>query len=217
MKIRQTTSVDNIAGHIVNSLERELGYGRRAVFFVSGGSTIPVAVEVRNKLKNTKGLSIMQVDERFGDVGHENSNWQQLLDAGLNTSGVTTIPTLAGKDFEGTRKDFEIALHQALGGNHFVIGLFGIGTDGHTAGILPHSAAVTASSLASGYEGPDYQRLTITPRAIELMDEAIVWAAGDNKKSALEALQTDLSVDEQPAQVLKKVKSLTIYTDQSIH
>jgi len=94
------------------------------------------------------------------------------------------------------------------------VGLFGIGADGHTAGILPGSSVLTDSHIVSTYTGPDFQRITITPLVVAKLDVAIAFATGSKKASALSDLQKDLSISQQPAQVLKLANSTYIYTNQ---
>jgi 6-phosphogluconolactonase/glucosamine-6-phosphate isomerase/deaminase len=107
-------------------------------------------------------------------------------------------------------------VQQVFSDNELCIGLFGIGPDGHTAGILPGSTASSETEkLVTGYTGPDYQRITLTVPAIAQLDVAIAYAAGAAKAPALQTLKTeDISVSDQPAQVLKQVPEFFIYSDQ---
>jgi 6-phosphogluconolactonase/glucosamine-6-phosphate isomerase/deaminase len=98
----------------------------------------------------------------------------------------------------------------------YVLGLFGLGADGHTAGILPHSPAVSARELVSTYDADKFQRVTITPAAIIKLNEAIVWAQGVDKWPALAQLDQLVSLAEEPAQILKKLERLTIFTDYQV-
>lgn len=200
------------ANVIAQTIAAHLDQNKPILWLVSGGSAIEVAVQARQQLTNNLDkLTVILMDERYGAPGHKDSNWQKLLDAGFDTSAINSYPVLAGDDLETTTQQYEAQLADALQKTHFTIGLFGIGADGHTAGILPHSPAVHSQQLAASYQAPDFTRITMTPLAIAKVDQALVYAVGDSKKVALENLKTAKPVDEQPAQVLKSVPDVTIF------
>jgi 6-phosphogluconolactonase/glucosamine-6-phosphate isomerase/deaminase len=96
----------------------------------------------------------------------------------------------------------------------FTIATFGIGTDGHTAGILPGSPAVDAQQPVFGYVWQDYVRMTITPNWLEGVDKAFVVARGRTKLEALSRLKAaGSSTSEIPSMLLNKIKDVVIYTD----
>ncbi|HUC86995.1 MAG TPA: 6-phosphogluconolactonase, partial [Candidatus Saccharimonadales bacterium] len=159
-------------------------------------------------------LTIMQIDERYGPVGHPDSNWQQLQAAGLKPgSAEPTIAILAGQPLAATVERYTAELAEQLRQADVRVGLLGLGADGHTAGILPHSPAVTETALVASYRGEDFERITITGAAMAQLDEAIVYAAGGAKWPQLERLQTDQPAPDQPAQLLKQASRLLIIND----
>ena len=218
VKMVKTTSTGAVNAHLVEALRERLSRRLRVLWLVSGGSAIAVAVAVRQQLGDCAGLaglSVGLVDERYGAVGHQNSNWQQLRAAGFELAGIQPLPVLAGKSFAATVDDYEAALAAAMSASDYRLGLFGIGVDGHTAGILPDSPAVTSDQLVCGYQGPDYQRITVTPALITTLDEAVACAFGLAKKPALTKLLAGTAVrSEQPAQVLCQVPVSIVYNDQ---
>lgn len=194
-----------------------LSQGKRVLWFTSGGSNIPLTVQIMNELDEplTKLLTIMPIDERFGPVGHENSNVQQLLDAGFTPKRATFIPVLTNASLETTVVRYEEALTHALAANDAVIAQLGMGPDGHVAGILPGSSAVNANTLVTNYQGPDFMRVTLTFPALRRITSAYLFAYGDNKKQALEDLRDkDLPLSEQPAQILKVISKAYVYNNQ---
>jgi 6-phosphogluconolactonase/glucosamine-6-phosphate isomerase/deaminase len=181
---------------------------------LSGGSAISLAVAVRQRLQaHLDNLMISLIDERYGPVGHPDSNWRQLEKAGFNFKGISAYPVLDGLDISTTTASFNKFLQESLDTKHYIIGLLGMGTDGHTAGLLPGSPALEASSLAASYEASDFQRITITPRFIEKMNEAYLYAVGPSKHRQLKQLEENLPVKQQPAQVLKRINNLTVIND----
>jgi 6-phosphogluconolactonase/glucosamine-6-phosphate isomerase/deaminase len=105
---------------------------------------------------------------------------------------------------------------QAFSDNKVVIAQLGIGPDGHTAGILPNSVATEPNSrLVVNYVADPYKRLTLSFTALKKVTVAYVLAFGSNKMDALIALQSqNLSLSEQPAQILKQLNEAYVYNDQ---
>lgn len=209
--------LEQAVAELSDQLSSKLNQGR-VLWLISGGSNIQPAVEVMTSLsdKQTANLTVTLVDERYGPVGHPDSNWQKLLEAGFKFRHATAIPVLTSKGLAETVSDFEAELGTAFQQSDYSLALVGIGPDGHTSGILPNSEATKVTGqLTYGYQGPDFMRITTTFDAIQKIDIAVVFAYGESKKSTLTTLR-DQSVDlnEQPAQILKQIPEATIYTDQ---
>src|ERR1035438_6742188 len=126
---------------LLGALDEDL----RVLWLVSGGSNATVARQVRrvlpaNRLKN---LKVALVDERYGKPGHGDSNFTKLRRVGFDFTNVNFKPVLTRENlsFELTVKNYEKHVRQLFEASDIIIGQFGIGADGHTAGILPHSPA----------------------------------------------------------------------------
>ncbi|MBI2592462.1 6-phosphogluconolactonase [Candidatus Saccharibacteria bacterium] len=210
------SSIEPVVAHLAITLDRHLAKDKRVLWLVTGGSSIPLAVEVASKLNraNLRNLIVTLSDERYGPIGHPDSNWQQLLDAGFNLPGAKLYPVLSGKDLEQTASDYCTIVEDALSQADFKLGFIGIGPDGHAGGIKPHSPAVNSAKLAVGYQSDDFIRLTLTPRAIARLDEVVSYALGEAKWPMLDRLAKHLPVSVLPAQCLKAVGKLTIYNDR---
>lgn len=217
--IKTTTKVEDVAIFIANSISNQLKLGKHVLFFVTGGSSISVGVKTAELLKEKKidsllgNLTVMLTDERYGEVGHPDSNWAKLEKLGFNIQGAKLIPILTGDDRTITTEKFNTILNEEFMITEYKIGLFGIGADGHTAGILPESVAVKCQELACGYDTPSFSRITMTALAIEKLDEVVVFAQGEEKWKVIKNLEKDIDIIKQPAQILKKVPLLTIFTD----
>jgi 6-phosphogluconolactonase/glucosamine-6-phosphate isomerase/deaminase len=216
-----------VAQIIADKLTQHLSIGEKVFWLVTGGSAITIEVEVGKLIahENTSKLTVALMDERFGPVGHPDSNWQQLLDAGFEIPGAHLIPILQDKDRAETTLEFAHALAETFANADYSLGLFGIGPDGHTAGILPGSPEINTSELAVSYADNeatqqftpgvyrDKDRITMTAAAIAKLDEAIVCALGESKHLPLDKIEQDIPIEEQPAQALKRVDQLSIYND----
>jgi 6-phosphogluconolactonase/glucosamine-6-phosphate isomerase/deaminase len=203
---------------MVECLRLVLGAGSSVLWFVSGGSNIPLSVEIMDALPTelTPKLTIIPIDERYGPIGHKDSNAQQLSDAGFKIKQATFVSILDGSSLEDTTAHFANTLEQHLTNSAIVIGQLGIAKDGHIAGILPHSPAVQARGTAVSYNRADgHVGITATFSVLRRITTHYVFAYGESKRIALLNLRDkDLSLDEQPAQILKSLPDVYIYNDQ---
>jgi len=193
---------------------RIVAKSKNILLLIPGGSAIELAIRVlalSTDLKNK--LTVSLTDERFGEPGHVHSNWQQLKASGFEPEKWHCYPVLSGKDVNTTTRDFHDFLERQINKHNYISGIFGMGADGHTAGILPKSSAVGSSELASHYNGPDYERITVTPKFLKHLDEAFLYAVGETKHEQLNKLSNSTPVQKQPAQILKQAKLLTVISD----
>lgn len=204
-----------LAGELVNALAEN----KKVLWLVSGGSNILATKEIMDRIapELTAQLTIAPIDERYGPVGHADSNWQQLLSGGFDPKAARTLPVLEPDlDLEATRLHFTQIITPALQNSDFVIALLGIGPDGHTAGILPNSPACRETdAYVSAYESSPYTRITLTFPALQRIHKAYVFAFGEAKLPTLQQLQSeDVDLATQPAQILKALPDVYIYNDQ---
>lgn len=220
--IKTTSRPEDAGEFLASTILKRLELGKKVLFLISGGSAIPVVLKTadilresanKNQSKNLQNLTITLADERYGEIDHPDSNWRQLTEKGFNLPEAKIIYVLTGDDMETTAEKWNEALKQELEKADYRIGLFGIGADGHTAGILPESPAVLSDSFAHGYTTSQFSRITMTGKAIEKLDEAVAWVQGENKWGVIESLAKNADINLQPAQILKKVPLLTIFTD----
>lgn len=110
-----------------------------------------------------------------------------------------------------------------------IIALFGVGTDGHIAGVLPkvlndsdfdrvlnNEANIVASIDATG-QNDHPLRTTVTLPFIKHVDHAIVYMVGQEKAVALADIITkEGDIHATPARVLNDVEDAIIFTDISV-
>ncbi len=217
LDIRTGSSIEDTATFVAHSITSNLSAGKPVLLFLAGGSSILVGVRVAELLqgKDLENLTVTLTDERYGEFGHSDSNWQQLVGKDFSLPGANLVPVLAGENEAMTVQKFNTILETEFAKDSYKLGLFGVGTDGHTAGILPGSIAVDSTDYACYYKSEKFERITMTPKAIEKLDEAVVFAFGEDKWPVIESLQNEESISIQPAQVLKKVPVLTIFSDHN--
>ena len=250
MKIIHTQSNDffvQAANVVQNALETLLKSNGRFVLFLSGGSAVGVYKElipwvVGTPLDLSKSTALL-VDERYSiDPKHFGSNARVIEESGFfdalrsRNVGIETI--LQGFSLEKEVQAYDSFLQKLLTANSqlpAIVAVFGIGTDGHTAGIFPVSSHARpglawlnefqtryeSGALVVGHShGPEpfADRITLTPKALSLIDHVFLVAQGERKKEALERFLNASFEDrfQTPAVVLKEAKNLTIITDQEI-
>lgn len=218
MQFIKTTDWDEGTAALTERLRTELGHHKRVLWLLCGGSNITASVQVMEKLDDeaTKNLAIFLTDERFGEVGHADSNSKQLYDAGFKPKQAVFVPMLAPDlSLQQTQERYAQAMKRAVDHADVIIAQFGIGSDGHIAGILPHSTAVTADGWLAGYEASPYTRITLTFEALRHISVAFAMAFGNEKRQALEQLRDEnLTLDDEPSQILKELPEAYIFNDQ---
>ena len=209
----KTDSARKTADSLSSIIQRHLDKKESVVWLISGGSAAEIAVLASKKLRNVRYLSVALVDERYGPPHHSDSNELLLSKSGFATKTFKLVPVLTGNPPAKTRESYESRIKDLFNRSDYKIALLGIGPDGHTAGILPHSEAVESKCLVSYYETPEYNRLTLTPKALLELDEVVVYALGESKRQAIEQLGDNLAIARQPAQVLKYIPKVSIFND----
>ncbi|MBI2474629.1 MAG: 6-phosphogluconolactonase [Candidatus Taylorbacteria bacterium] len=206
-----------LAGALVANLKS----GKRTVWTLPGGSNVPISVAVLRQIREIvdgealKNLVVLQCDERYGMPGHPDSNWQQLKDINFPIEGVENYPLLMGRSLEGTAADYALVVEREFRKADAVIGQFGIGEDGHIAGLMPNSAGFKTEQAVVGYVHSTFTRLSITPIWLARTTEAFLFAFGPAKREAiLKVKDGNYSIEEVPAAILWKIPTVYFYTDQ---
>ncbi len=221
MKIINTDNPNEGIKALASKITSNLNKGKVVLWLIPGGSNIPISVEVMNKIRlsvapgSLQNLIVALTDERYGSIGHADSNWRQLLDAHLMTDKIKTIPVLEGLPISDTVTRYGSNIEKAIKSAQIIVGQFGVGSDGHIAGILPHSKAVIESRPVCAHESAPYVRVTLTPHMLRKIDAAYVFVFGLSKKDAIDRLRDEApSLDEQPVQILRQMSEAFVYTDQ---
>lgn len=216
MDYKHVKDIEPVATYLAETISTHLDAGEHVLWLVSGGSGVQVGIRAAQLLagRDLGTLHVTLTDERYGPVGHADENWQQLLVGGFALPGADLYRPLIGQDRGATTQALGNWLDEQFMQADYRIGLFGVGSDGHTAGIKPGSPAQVATTTAAEFTGEDFERITMTFPAIERLDEVVLQAFGSAKSVVLgQLLYEDLPLDKQPAQVLKRVPRCTLFTD----
>jgi 6-phosphogluconolactonase len=122
-------------------------------------------------------------DERAVPADHAESNYRRARESLL---GRVPIPEGSVHRIEGERPDLDSAArdYEQVLPVHLDVLLLGLGQDGHTASLFPHSPAFveeTRRVVAVQRPRPQLDRLTITPPVIRAARNVLVLVAGAEK------------------------------------
>lgn len=212
-------AIPDIANHLIQPLKNS----KKVLWLVCGGSNIDPQVKVMNALRDSlsddelSNLTILPMDERYGLRDHADSNFRQMREAGFKAGPANYKDVLEkGLILGETVSYYAELVESAFADANFVLGTFGMGADGHTAGVLPNSAAVNdVAATVVGYQAPGYIRLTLTPPWLVKCDVSFLMAYGEAKNEALNNLQKNQKcLEDMPAKLHYDIATATVYNDQ---
>lgn len=203
---------------LLATLKTKLSEGKKLLWIVSGGSVIDIAARVMSNLDDnlSKNLQVLLSDERYGEVGHKDSNYAQLVAAGFNKKQAIFESVLVdGLTMEQTKARFTELFINGLVWADQVIGQLGIGEDGHIAGILPNSPVVSSTESVVAYDSNPYQRISLSLKSLKQIDQTLIFCFGQNKHDALSRLYKGKeSLDSLPSMILNQISNVKVYNDQ---
>jgi 6-phosphogluconolactonase/glucosamine-6-phosphate isomerase/deaminase len=217
--IKEFDSYDDAVEQAASRLADAVNRSVPTLLLLSGGSSVAVADKALDTLKpkHRKYITIAQIDERFGKPGHKDSNWNAIDDAAGDFNEYAGVaPILQGSgSIEEDSAYYDARLHELLKNNIIKVGLFGIGADGHIAGMLggeQHSfLKYTDGRLVVNFKGSDFPRITTTRSLMHYLDEAVVFAAGPSKRKAVMDLKKTIEPHMHPAQLLKDTNEAWVF------
>jgi 6-phosphogluconolactonase/glucosamine-6-phosphate isomerase/deaminase len=195
---------------------------KRVLWLISGGSNVAVEKTVMDMVRDhagdrTAGLAVLPIDERYGPPGHADCNIQKLREANFEPGAATVVDVLVRDlPFDQTVSFYSEVASTALANADVVISQYGMGPDGHIAGIKPDSpATILDESTVTGYEWDDFSRMTLMPSALRQATFNFVVAYGDDKKTPLGLLQKKTEPFQKlPAMLLYELNNVYVFNDQ---
>lgn len=202
----------------------------KTALFLSGGSTPKKLYEHIAAEKMIKAGALGQIDERYGEPSHKNSNESMIASTGLieyfESLNIRFYPILqTDVEVENDAQQYDEALRFILKYFPKSVGILGIGEDGHTAGIPAIPEIVTKmqedhSSLVDYYEAEKYgARITMNFAALSMLDLIIILVLGQEKREILSQMFKEGSIEDLPARFYKTpgiAEKTIIVTDQMI-
>jgi 6-phosphogluconolactonase len=181
---------------------------RHGSIALSGGSTPgPIYREIsQHKGINWSRLNIFFTDERMVSHDDPESNYhlarETLLDrVPIPEEQIYPMPVEV-QDGIAPERAYANILPTSID-----ILVLGIGEDGHTASLFPHSPALNSEAPVAQTRSPrpPFERLSITPTVIKSAQLIVILVRSPKKNLALHhALSNTTSVDEWPARIARK-------------
>ncbi len=181
---------------------------------LSGGSTpAPVYEELSKRNIDWKKGDIFVVDERFVPRDHTDSNQKLIREHLPVPANFHFWNTEKSNHWKESAQEYNAIVQKA---GAIDVGILGIGPDGHTASLFPHSSAAKEKKLLATFSETDQfavtKRVTMTFPEILRMKKLIILLQGSSKREVLDELFTGKkSSEEYPAKRLLKHNNMHIF------
>jgi 6-phosphogluconolactonase len=188
-----------LAEHVIRHLRQRLQEAEVVHLALSGGSSGALVCDALAAHQGMDGwvrVHLWMVDERCVPEGDPRLNFGLVRDrlaalVGLPTPHLHPMPVMSTDGAGRYRRDLEAALAQAAGRLDAVV--LGMGTDGHTASLFPHSPALGEQArwvvMNDGDTVmPPRPRMTMTFPVLNRARLISLLVTGANKRPALTAL-----------------------------
>lgn len=219
--------VDRALDLILNKLREAIVARGQFTIALSGGSTPKPLFErlVQQNLALDK-IHIFWGDERYVAPDHPDSNEGMTRKAWLNhvpipAENVHPMPTASGDPaIDAAKHEAELQTFFKLAPGEFPVFdvmLQGMGDDGHTASLFPHTDALKVSDRLVTVGHKDGQpRLTFTAPLINHARTVIFLVAGENKQTALShVFAPDDDADRYPSRLIQPQGELWWLLDEA--
>jgi len=209
-KTKEEASAKAVAG--LNYLFREIK--GPILFLSSGGSSLGLL----DGLELGDRITVSVLDERYNADPRIN-NFSQLMNH-VNPTKFIDTRMQEGETLEGLAVRFEKALRSWKNQNPSgtIIITQGMGSDGHTAGIMPDSMVDDPAQWVIGYNAKEKNeyplRVTCTFSFLRTVDHSIAYITGQKKKEAFNrVLAEEGTLEEMPARIMREMGNVKIFTD----
>lgn len=223
MRIKVTESqhdfIEQAAHRIVTIIKATLEFNPRFSIALSGGSTpAPIYEELATTYRdrvNWQQVDFFIVDERTVPPEHADSNFGMIYNTLLRHIPIkpTQIFRFQGEiAAEEAAHVYESQLHKYFKDSTpgFDLTLLGMGDDGHTASLFPHTEALHEThrrAVVNVVPQLDTTRLTLTAPFINQSANITFLVSGENKANALmNVLEGPPKPEQYPAQLIKPVQ-----------
>lgn len=219
--------VDRAQELILNKLESAIAERGQFTIALSGGSTPkPLFESLAKQDLPWDKIHIFWGDERYVAPGHPDSNEGMTRKAWLDhisipAGNIHAMPTASGDPaIDADQHESELqAFFQTAAGEFpvFDVMLQGMGDDGHTASLFPHTDALKVRDRLVTVGNKDGNaRLTFTAPLINHARTVIFLVAGENKQTALaHVFAPEDDADQYPSRLIQPQGELWWLLDQA--
>lgn len=226
MDVKVFDSADDLTHAVAKRLSHQLQPSApmnepRAVM-LAGGSTPLTAYRVlaESPFPVNQGAYFLLSDERMvpGDSPDSNfANIAPMLSAlGIPQHRIMMVDTEQEPQEAARQYEEELQRFFAVGGR-IMLGLLGLGADGHTASLFSaHDLQRAEGRYAIAVQRPDHRAgVSVTPALLARVEELIFVVAGQRKRAILERLFA-VSDEVVAAQAVSLHEHVTVWTDQPV-
>lgn len=214
------------ADHIVQAAQREIDAKGSFSLALSGGSTPKMLYTMLAEPPYVKWIEWDKVHLYFGDERgvppeHKDSNFKMASETLLDVAPIppANIHRMKGElPAEEAAKEYGLMLKQTFGDGGIDLVLLGMGDDGHTASIFPHTIAVKEKEhRVIGYFAENSStgkswRITMTAPFLNRSKEVLILLAGKNKAERLkEVLEGEREPERLPIQLIDPPEGQVIW------
>ena len=198
------------ATHFAKTVKEAISQRGASFVALSGGST-PKAIfqELTSKPYLTDAdwgkLHLFWSDERSVPPTDPESNYHMAMEAGLEKVPIppSQIHRMEAEvSIESNALEYEKQIQETLHNTPFDLMMLGMGEDGHTASLFPHTTALHESNrlvVANYVPAKQTWRMTMTLPCIHLAQNIVIYALGQGKKEAFaKAFLTTPPLEEIP-------------------
>jgi 6-phosphogluconolactonase len=224
MKTELFPTADQVAAGAAAYLEHEireaLAHQPSYSLAISGGRTPWEMLKILSKADLPwNRVNLFQVDERVAPDGHADRNLTQLFQAIAGTPMVTQLrifpmPVLA-EDLEEGCQEYRQVLHEVTEGKGLDLIHLGLGSDGHTASLVPGDGVLNIQDRLVACTQNLYQgriRMTLTYPLLNRAKQILWIVTGSEKQEMVQRLlQQDPSI---PAGSIRQENAL-LMVDQA--
>ena len=202
------------AVEIVASALRDNG-DRKILYLLSGGSSAVIGVKALSGLDEQvrNNITVALVDERFVSYDSTDSNAKLLKDIGIlnyTPNFIEVLEAESSSDRAMTAYNYQQKLLQAQKKSEIIIAILGIGSDNHTAGILPGINIDNNNEIIVNYSSDKFERISISPSFFGSIDLLYAYVEGEEKEAAIDKFSEVLDPVDYPSQLIKKAKQYEI-------
>lgn len=198
--------------HFLNTAQEAITKQDYFAVALSGGSTPKAIYQELALPKNRERLDWKKVmlfwsDERCVPPNHAESNYHMAMEAGLSK-----LPILQGNIFrmpaenilENNASAYENLIKTRIPSGVFDLIILGMGADGHTASLFPHTEALHVEDklvVMNYIPQKDTWRMTLTYQCINQARQIVVYVIGNSKANTLRSVfRSSYTPDTYPIQ-----------------
>jgi 6-phosphogluconolactonase len=213
---------ERAAAYLEQVIREALIHQKSFSLAISGGRTPWEMLKILSKADLPwQRINLFQVDERVAPDGHPDRNLTQLFQAIAGTPMVTQLRIfpmpVTAEDLDAAAKEYTEVLNEVTEGKGLDIIHLGLGSDGHTASLVPGDEVLAIQNRLVACTQNNYQgriRMTLTYPLLNAAKQILWIVTGSEKKEMVQRmLQQDPSI---PAGCVRPENALLLVDQAAI-